>query len=182
MSRVTNDFRSITIEKQWYVLVSQVNSCFVSGRGTVPTRAENQRWSDSMLPPHMRTTAGNDIGSSSNVRSGSSSTSSSSQVEPGTGAGGAAPYYSRLNDKVLELYLDDWPAHWSESEILRVYQDLHTITDENEWYSLINQIKQCYRSQRGTVPTLPSLFFAPRARSVSSFVPWFEGLVGSGES
>ena len=41
VSRVTNDLRSITNEEQWYVLVSQINSCYCDGRRTVPTRAEN---------------------------------------------------------------------------------------------------------------------------------------------
>ena len=160
MSRATNDLRSITNEEQWYVLVSQISSCYCDRRGTVPTCAENQSWSDFMSAPArpprragVRAPTSNDTGSSSNASSSSSASVSSSQVGPGTGAVEAVPYYSRLNDNVLELYIDDWPAHWSKSEILRVYQDLHTITDENEWYLLINQIKQCYSSHRGIVPT-----------------------------
>ena len=101
----------------------------------------------------MRSDTSNDIGSSSNASSNSSAGSGSSQVRPRTGAGVAVPYYSRLNDNVLELYIEDWPAHWGKSEILRVYQDLHTLTDEKEWHLLIDQIKQCYRSHRGMVPT-----------------------------
>ena len=130
VSRVTNDLRSITNEEQWYVLVSQIDSCYFDGRGTVPTRAENQSWTDSMFPGRPPRVAEVQASTDNNIGSGSSASSSnlsagrsSSQVGPGTGVRGAVPYYSRLNDNVLELYIEDWPAHWSESEILRVYQD-----------------------------------------------------------
>ena len=83
---------------------------------------------------------GNNVGSSSSAGSGSSQ-----QGPPGATAEVVVPYYTRLSHNILDQELFDWPVHWSGAEVSRVCTELTTITDEDEWYELINQINRCYR-------------------------------------